>query len=151
MRPFILFVAGLVFGLGLYISGMNQPSKVQGFLDISGHWDPSLAFVMAGAVAVGLVAFSVVKRRSRTFLGDELHLPPIGKINAPLVAGGFIFGVGWGLSGICPGPGIFNVGFFDLPALVFVVSMAAGMVVERLVMTIATVRPAPKPPVPQDA
>ena len=85
MRPFILFVAGLVFGVGLYISGMNQPSKVQGFLDISGHWDPSLAFVMAGAVAVGLVAFSV-----------ELRLPPLSKIDAPLVAGGFIFGVGWG-------------------------------------------------------
>jgi uncharacterized protein len=151
MRSFILFMAGLIFGVGLYISGMNQPSKVQGFLDITGHWDPSLAFVMAGAVAVGLVAFSVVKRRSRTFLGDELQLPPLSKIDAPLVAGGFIFGVGWGLSGICPGPGIFNVGFFDLPALVFVVSMAAGMVIERLAMTIATAKPAPKPPVAQDA
>jgi uncharacterized protein len=151
MRSFILFVAGLIFGVGLYISGMNQPSKVQGFLDISGHWDPSVAFVMAGAVAVGLVAFSVAKRRSRTFLGDELRLPPVSKIDAPLIAGGFIFGVGWGLSGICPGPGIFNAGFFDLPALVFVVSMAAGMVVERLAMTGATAKPAPKPRIAQDA
>ena len=142
MRPFILFVVGLVFGMGLYISGMTQPSKVQGFLDIFGHWDPSLAFVMAGAVAVGLVAFSIAKRRSRTFLGDELRLPPISKIDAPLVVGSFIFGVGWGLSGICPGPGIFNVGFFDLPALVFVVSMAAGMVMERLVMTVPAAKPA---------
>jgi uncharacterized membrane protein YedE/YeeE len=151
MRPFILFVGALAFGVGLYISGMNQPSKVQGFLDITGHWDPSLAFVMAGAVAVGFVAFSIAKRRSRTFLGDELRLPPISKIDAPLVAGGFIFGVGWGLSGICPGPGIFNVGFFDLPALVFVVSMAAGMVMERLVMTVLAAKPAAKPQVVPDA
>ena len=106
---------------------------------------------MAGAVAVGLVAFSVVKRRSRTFLGDELRLPPLTKIDAPLVAGGFIFGVGWGLSGICPGPGIFNVGFFDLPALVFVVSMAAGMMMERLVMTVLAAKPAAKPQVVPDA
>jgi uncharacterized protein len=130
---------------------MNQPSKVQGFLDISGQWDPSLAFVMAGAIAVGLVAFSVAKRRNRTFLGDQLRLPPISKIDAPLVAGSFVFGVGWGLSGICPGPGIFNVGFFNLPALVFVISMAAGMLIERLIMTVATARPAPKPRVAQDA
>lgn len=149
MRPFILFLIGMVFGGGLYLSGMNQPSKVQGFLDVSGHWDPSLAFVMAGAVAVGLVAFSVAHRRSRTFLGDELRLPPISKIDAPLVAGGFIFGVGWGLSGICPGPGIFNAGFFDLPALVFVISMAAGMVIERLVMRLSAAKPA-KSPVVQD-
>jgi hypothetical protein len=86
MRPFILFLIGLVFGGGLYLSGMNQPSKVQGFLDVSGHWDPSLAFVMAGAVAVGLVAFSVAHRRSRTFLGDELRLPPISKIESPAVS-----------------------------------------------------------------
>lgn len=151
MRPFILFVAGLVFGVGLYISGMNQPSKVQGFLDISGYWDPSLAFVMAGAVAVGLVAFSIVKRRSRTFLGDELRLPPIREIDAPLVVGSLVFGVGWGLSGICPGPGIFNVGFFDLPALVFVISMAAGMVIEQLVVTVPLAKQEAKPPVVQDA
>ena len=151
MRTFILFVAGLVFGVALYISGMNQPRKVQGFLDISGHWDPSLAFVMAGAVAVGLVAFSIARRRSRTFLGDELRLPPISEIDAPLVVGSFIFGVGWGLSGICPGPGLFNVGFFDLPALIFVVSMAAGMVIERLVVTVRTAKPAAKPRVVRDA
>lgn len=151
MRQFTIFAAGLIFGIGLYISGMNQPSKVQGFLDISGLWDPSLAFVMAGAVAVGLAAFSIAKRRSQTFLGDELRLPPISKIDAPLVAGGFIFGVGWGLSGICPGPGIFNVGFFDLPALVFVVSMAAGMMIEHLVMTVPGAKPAAKPQAVSDA
>jgi len=151
MRSFIFFVAGMVFGVGLYIAGMNQPSKVQGFLDISGCWDPSLAFVMAGAVAVGLVAFSVAKRRRQTFLGDELRLPPLGKIDAPLVAGGFIFGVGWGLSGICPGPGILNVGFFDLPALIFVVSMAAGMLIERLVTAMPAAKPAERPRAVADA
>jgi uncharacterized membrane protein YedE/YeeE len=122
MRSFILFAVGVVFGMGLYLSGMTQPSKVQGFLDIFGHWDPSRAFVMAGAIAVGLLAFSVVKRRSRTFLGDELRLPPMRKVDKPLVVGSFIFGVGWGLAGVCPGPAIFNVGLFDPTPVIFVVS-----------------------------
>jgi hypothetical protein len=88
---------------------------------------------MAGAVAVGLVAFSFARQRRRTFLGDELRLPRITEIDAPLVVGSLIFGIGWGLSGICPGPGIADVGFLDWRALVFVVSMAAGMVMERLI------------------
>jgi uncharacterized membrane protein YedE/YeeE len=134
MRLLISFAIGLIFGVGLYVSGMTQPSKVLGFLDIFGDWDPSLAFVMAGAVAVGLVAFSVARRRSRTFLGDELRLPRITEIDAPLVVGSLIFGIGWGLSGICPGPGIVDVGFLDWRALVFVVSMAAGMMIERLIV-----------------
>ena len=134
MRLFISFVLGLVFGVGLYVSGMTQPSKVLGFLDILGDWDPSLAFVMAGAVAVGLVAFSFARRRGRTLLGDELRLPRITEIDAPLVVGSLIFGIGWGLSGICPGPGIVDVGFLDWRALVFVVSMAAGMMIERLIV-----------------
>ena len=145
MRSFILFAVGLVFGTGLYLSGMTQPSKVQGFLDISGRWDPSLAFVMAGAIAVGLVAFSVVKRRSRTFLGDELQLPPIGKVDKPLVVGSFIFGVGWGLSGVCPGPAIFNVGLFDLPTVIFVVSMAVGMALERVIKNLPASKPTTEP------
>ena len=145
MRSFILFAVGLVFGMGLYLSGMTQPSKVQGFLDIFGHWDPSLAFVMAGAITVGVLAFSVVKRRSRTFLGDELRLPPIGKVDKPLVVGSFIFGVGWGLSGVCPGPAIFNVGLFDLTAVTFVVSMAAGMAMDRLIRNMLAANPATEP------
>ena len=129
MRLLISLVLGLVFGVGL-----TQPSKVLGFLDIFGDWDPSLAFVMAGAVAVGLVAFSFARRRGRTLLGDELRLPRITEIDAPLVVGSLIFGIGWGLSGICPGPGIVDVGFLDWRALVFVVSMAAGMMIERLIV-----------------
>jgi uncharacterized membrane protein YedE/YeeE len=131
VQSFILFAIGLAFGSGLYLSGMTQPSKVQGFLDISGQWDPSLALVMFGAIAVGRLAFSICKRRNRTLFGDELQLPPIGSIDKPLVAGGFIFGVGWGLAGVCPGPAIFNLGFFDFPSAVFVLSMAAGMNLER--------------------
>ena len=133
MRLLISFVIGLVFGIGLYVSGMTQPSKVLGFLDILGDWDPSLAFVMAGAVAIGLAAFSFARRRGRTLLGDELRLPRITEIDAPLVVGSLFFGIGWGLSGICPGPAIVDVGFLDWRALVFVVSMAAGMVMERLI------------------
>ncbi len=145
MRSIILFAVGLIFGMGLYLSGMTQPSKVQGFLDISGRWDPSLAFVMAGAIAVGFIAFSVVKRRSRTFLGDELRLPPIGKVDKPLVVGSFIFGVGWGLSGVCPGPAILNVGLLDPTAAIFVVSMAAGMAMNRLIRNMLAANPATEP------
>ena len=145
MRSFILFAVGLVFGMGLYLSGMTQPSKVQGFLDIFGHWDPSLAFVMAGAITVGFLAFSVVKRRSRTFLGDELQLPPIGNVDKPLVVGSFVFGVGWGLSGVCRGPAIFNVGLLDLTAMIFVVSMAAGMAMDRLIRGMLAAKPATEP------
>ena len=156
MRAFILFAVGLVFGVGLYLSGMTQPSKVQGFLDIAGRWDPSLAFVMGGALAIGFLAFSVVKRRNRTLLGDELQLPPIGKIDKPLIVGSFIFGVGWGLAGVCPGPALFNVGLFDSASVVFVVSMAFGMALERAYRNLPapkTARPTPAapPPVVADA
>ncbi|MGJ0452108.1 MAG: DUF6691 family protein [Methylocystis sp.] len=132
MRLFLSFTTGLVFGVGLYISGMTQPSKVQGFLDFAGLWDPSLAFVMGGAVAVGFVAFQVAKRRNRKLLSDALHLPRASKIDGSLVTGSLIFGIGWGLSGICPGPGIVDVGFLDPHALVFVLSMVAGMAMERI-------------------
>ncbi|ARN81506.1 DUF6691 family protein [Methylocystis bryophila] len=131
MRAFVIFAAGFVFGMGLYLSGMTQPSKVQAFLDLAGRWDPSLAFVMAGALAVGFPAFSLVKGRRRTLLGDELRLPPVGKIDRALVSGSFIFGVGWGLAGVCPGPALFNVGLFDVASIIFVIAMAAGMALER--------------------
>ncbi len=146
MRAFILFAVGLVFGLGLYLSGMTQPSKVQGFLDIAGRWDPSLSFVMGGALAIGFLAFFVVKRRSRTFLGDELQLPPIGKIDKPLVVGSLIFGVGWGLAGVCPGPALFNVGLFDFASVVFIVSMTIGMALERACRNLPTLKPTGQTP-----
>ncbi|MBU3888761.1 DUF6691 family protein [Methylosinus sp. KRF6] len=106
---------------------MTSPAKVQGFLDVFGLWDPSLAFVMGGAIAVGLVAFQIAGRRDRTLLGGPLRLPHASEIDAPLVVGSLVFGAGWGLAGICPGPGLVDLGFLDPNALVFVIAMAAGI------------------------
>ena len=120
-------LAGLVFGLGLCLSGMTDPRKVLGFLDLAGAWDPSLAFVMGGAVAVAFVAFRVAVRRGSSFSGEPLHLPAARAIDARLIAGSLIFGAGWGLVGLCPGPAIVDVGFLDGDAALFVLSMATGM------------------------
>lgn len=126
------FLVGLLFGVGLLLSGMTDPGKVIGFLDLLGHWDPSLAFVMGGAICVGFFAFAVAKRRTTTFLGGALHMPTSRDIDARLVAGSLIFGVGWGLAGFCPGPAIVSVGAGNLKALVFVLSMLAGMLLQAL-------------------
>lgn len=120
-------LAGLVFGLGLIVSGMADPAKVRGFLDLAGAWDPSLAFVMAGAIAVGLVAFAVARRRTRSLLGLELQLPPGRGIDRRLVLGGLVFGIGWGLAGFCPGPALVALGMGQAKAAVFVLAMLAGM------------------------
>ena len=95
MRALLALLSGLVFGVGLIVSGMTDPSKVLGFLDIAGVWDPSLAFVMAGAIAVGTIAFAIASRRSSTLLGDPLHLPTATRLDRRLVAGSILFGVGW--------------------------------------------------------
>lgn len=123
------FAAGLVFGLGLIVSGMSNPAKVIGFLDLAGRWDPSLAFVMAGAIAVGVVAFALAGRRSRSLLGAPMSLPTAREIDRPLVLGSALFGVGWGLAGFCPGPAMVALGLGEAKALVFVAAMVAGMVV----------------------
>lgn len=120
-------LAGLVFGLGLIVSGMADPAKVLGFLDLAGAWDPSLAFVMAGAIAVGLVAFAVARRRTRSLLGLELQLPQGRGIDRRLVLGGLVFGIGWGLAGFCPGPALVALGMGQAKAAVFVLAMLAGM------------------------
>jgi len=133
MRATLSFAVGLVFGIGLCISGMTEPAKVLGFLDLCGLWDPSLALVMGGAVAVGLVAFGLAKRRRFALDGEPMQLPAVRDIDRPLVVGSLIFGVGWGLAGICPGPGIVDVGFVNPRALVFVAAMAAGMLAFRFV------------------
>jgi uncharacterized protein len=132
MRNLLCLAIGLVFGIGLCLSGMTHPDKVIGFLDIAGLWDPSLAFVMGGAIAVGVIAFSLAKKRERDLFGGPMELPTRRTIDRPLVIGSVIFGVGWGLVGICPGPGVVDVGFFELPALVFVAAMALGMVVHKV-------------------
>ena len=120
-------LAGLVFGLGLILSGMADPAKVLGFLDLAGEWDPSLAFVMAGAIAVGMLAFMVARRRAVSLLGAEMRLPGARHIDRRLVVGGMLFGVGWGIAGFCPGPGVVALGMGEGKALVFVVAMLAGM------------------------
>jgi uncharacterized protein len=127
------FVTGLIFGLGLLVSGMANPTKVLGFLDLAGAWDPSLALVMGGAVAVGAVAFALAGRRARTLLGEPLRLPERRDIDAPLVLGSLGFGIGWGLVGFCPGPALVAMGAGELKALVFVAAMIAGMGIYELV------------------
>ena len=127
MLAFASLLAGLVFGLGLILSGMANPAKVLGFLDLAGEWDPSLAFVMAGAIAVGVVAFQVARRRTKSFLGAEMRLPGARHIDRRLVMGSMLFGVGWGIAGFCPGPGLVALGMGEGKALVFVAAMLAGM------------------------
>jgi uncharacterized membrane protein YedE/YeeE len=121
------FVAGLVFGIGLIVSGMTDPGKVIGFLDIAGNWDPSLAFVMAGAILVGFFAFMLAQRRTRSFLGGAMELPRRRDIDARLVAGSVVFGIGWGLAGFCPGPALVSFGSGHDKATVFVAAMLLGM------------------------
>ncbi|MDM0058618.1 YeeE/YedE family protein [Variovorax fucosicus] len=121
------FLAGLVFGLGLLVSGMANPGKVLGFLDLAGKWDPSLAFVMAGAIAVGMGAFFVAGRRARSLLGAEMRLPTARHVDRRLVIGSLVFGLGWGVAGFCPGPGLVALGMGEAKALVFVCAMLAGM------------------------
>lgn len=122
-------LSGLVFGFGLILSGMANPAKVIGFLDLAGHWDPSLAFVMAGAIAVGTVAFFIARKRTLSFLGGAMHLPTARDIDRRLVGGSLLFGIGWGLGGFCPGPGLVALGMGEMKALVFVAAMIAGMVI----------------------
>ncbi|MDD9965583.1 MAG: YeeE/YedE family protein [Myxococcales bacterium] len=119
--------AGLLFGLGLALSGMTQPGKVIAFLDVAGDWDPSLAFVMAGAIAVFAPLFRILTRRPHAALGLEWSLPNRSDVDPRLVVGSATFGVGWGLGGFCPGPGIVAAGTGSLTPLVFVFSMLAGM------------------------
>jgi len=126
-------LSGLVFGLGLIVSGMANPAKVLGFLDLAGHWDPSLAFVMAGAIAVGSLAFLAAKRRSVSLLGTAMRLPSAREIDRRLVMGSLIFGVGWGIAGFCPGPGLVALGMGEGKAFVFVLAMLAGMGIFELI------------------
>jgi uncharacterized membrane protein YedE/YeeE len=120
-------VAGLVFGLGLVISGMADPAKVLNFLDVAGTWDPSLAFVMGGAIAVALPGYWLTFRRSKPLLADRFSLPPKSPIDRRLVGGAAIFGIGWGLAGFCPGPAIVSLPLGAPGTLVFVPAMLIGI------------------------
>lgn len=127
MYNFLSLLAGAVFGLGLLVSGMANPAKVLGFLDLAGPWDPSLALVMAGAIAVGSIAFGIARRRTRSLIGLEMKLPSGRAVDRRLIAGSLLFGVGWGIAGFCPGPALVALGMGQGKALVFVAAMLAGM------------------------
>ncbi|CAB5510765.1 YeeE/YedE family protein [Achromobacter anxifer] len=129
MVALIAFASGLVFGLGLIISGMANPAKVLGFLDIGGDWDPSLAFVMGGGVLVTAVGFAFLRRRRASLSGEPLRWPTATRVDLRLAAGSLAFGAGWGLAGFCPGPALVAASAGVPEALIFVAAMVAGMAI----------------------
>ena len=141
MTVLLAFLSGLVFGLGLIASGLANPAKIVGFLDLAGAWDPSLVFVMAGAVAVGAIAFAVARRRTVSLLGLPMRMPATGGIDRRLVVGSLLFGIGWGWGGFCPGPAIVALGMGQEKALVFFIAMLAGMGLFELLEHRAASRP----------
>lgn len=136
MKRVAEFLAGLLFGVGLILAGMTDPGKVLAFLDVSGAWDPSLAFVMAGAIAVSIFAFAVARRRTQAFLGGAMQLPTRRDIDRPLVVGSLAFGIGWGLVGLCPGPALVAVGAGHWEALLFTLAMLAGLGIHEWAMRV---------------
>jgi len=133
--------AGLLFGLGLIVSNMANPEKVLGFLDLAGRWDPSLAFVMGGAVAIGAVAFTLARRASRSLLGASISWPTSTRIDRALILGSALFGVGWALAGFCPGPALVAASSGQPKAWLFVLAMLAGMGLHSLTMRLRAARP----------
>ena len=127
MNAVFALVSGLVFGLGLIGSGMTSPAKVKGFLDPFGAWDPSLALVMGGAIAVGAVAFAAARRRTLSWTGAHMEIPTSTVIDSRLLLGGVLFGAGWGIAGFCPGPALVAASSGSLAALGFVAAMLVGM------------------------
>lgn len=121
------FAVGLLFGVGLILAGMTDPGKVLGFLDLTGSWDPSLALVMGGAIAVGLGAFALAKRRTTAFFGAALQWPASNAVDKRLVVGSLVFGAGWGMAGLCPGPAVVSMAAGQPKAAVFVLAMLVGM------------------------
>ena len=131
MRNFLTLVSGLLFGLGVTISGMVNPMKVLNFMDITGAFDPTLLFVMGAGLAVTVVGYRLVLRRQTPIFADRFHLPEITAIDVRLLGGAALFGIGWGLSGFCPGPAIASLVFGQMQSIAFVAAMAVGMVVTR--------------------
>lgn len=136
MKLLMALLAGLLFGLGLILSGMTDPAKVLGFLDLTGNWDPSLAFVMSGALLVGSLVFPFATRRPKSILGEAMRLPTATRIDRRLVLGGLTFGVGWGLAGYCPGPALASLAPGGSKPLLFFVAMLAGMALFELLESI---------------
>lgn len=132
LRALAALVAGLVFGLGLALSGMLDPARVRGFLDVGGAWDPSLAFVLGGALAVSGIGYAAARRLERPALDSGFDWPRRTRIDPPLILGAVLFGIGWGLSGFCPGPAVAGLSTGAIPVLVFVAAMLAGMAAHGL-------------------
>ncbi|SIT47272.1 conserved membrane hypothetical protein [Paraburkholderia piptadeniae] len=133
MNVLTALVAGLLFGVGLMVSGMANPAKVLGFLDIAGRWDPSLAFVMVSAIGIASVAFLLAKRRAKSLLGLPMQIPAGSAVTARLILGSAVFGVGWGIAGFCPGPALVALGAGYPKAWGFVAAMLGGMAVFELI------------------
>ncbi|MBK7955558.1 MAG: hypothetical protein IPK02_17290 [Candidatus Accumulibacter sp.] len=127
MKLLTAFISGTLFGLGLILAGMTDPLKVLAFLDVTGRWDPSLALVMIGAIGCAAVGFAYAGKRRRTLPDDDLQLSTRREINAPLIVGSTLFGIGWGLAGYCPGPGVVGLWAGSLPAAVFVIALFFGL------------------------
>ena len=125
--------SGIIFGLGLILAGMSNPSKVLAFLDITGLWDPSLMFVMGGAIGVGIVAFALAKKRTMAILGDVMHLPSKQDIDTKVMLGGVIFGIVWGIAGICPGPALVLLGAGSKQGIIFVIAMLIGITIYSVI------------------
>ena len=134
MNALIAAISGLIFGIGLIASGMTDPAKVKGFLDLAGAWDPSLGLVMGGAIAVSVGAFALAKRRKRSWTGERIELSTSTVIDARLIGGGALFGVGWGVAGYCPGPALVALGGGSASAGLFVLAMLAGMALHDRVL-----------------
>lgn len=127
MKGFVSFISGLIFAIGLIISGMTSPEVVRGFLDITGNWNPSLMGVMMGAISVHMLAYRLIKKKKSPLLDTHFHLPTKKDLDAKLIIGSAIFGIGWGWAGICPGPGIVNLATGDLRIIAFVFAMLTGI------------------------
>jgi uncharacterized membrane protein YedE/YeeE len=140
MQIVMALMAGLIFGIGLIVSGMTNPAKVIGFLDLAGKWDPSLAFVMGGAILVGVVAFSFARKRDRSLLGAVMRLPTATNIDRRLVMGSLAFGAGWGLAGYCPGPALASLASGGVKPMIFTLAMLAGMALYEVLDRVSAAR-----------
>lgn len=134
MKNILAFIFGGIFSVGLLLSGMANPQKVLGFLDVFGDWDPSLAFVMAGAIMVAFIPFQLAKRKPVTLFNEVIELPQNNQLNKKLISGAFIFGMGWGIAGICPAPSLTLIGLGYYDALYFIIAMLVGMLIHRKVI-----------------
>jgi len=140
MKNVSVFLIGCVFSLGLCVSGMIAPRKVLAFLDLFGAWDPSLIFTMGGGLVVAGISYLVTRNRAASVLGDPMQIPSNVTLDARLIGGSLLFGVGWGLAGICPGPALVNLGFLSVPPVVFVAAMLCGMALFEFAMRLQATR-----------